>query len=226
MIVRHWTQPEPRVVASDTMVVRRPADPEPRHAAGAAGGRRGRLRGLAGRAPTYCGWTIRHQHAERRRMAFFSTRVRVRDGWCATRPRCRPTTRLVSDCLEKGARSAWRSSGARRRARRRRDLGQRDLRAGCIAWAPGSGATAGTPCFVLGPGVLGRIADVAEGSGAVASVHPIGPHPIEIDAAAHAERKVVRVSRAQRRRGCRRARKPRASGCSRRATRRRIRRWR
>ena len=82
-------------------------------------------------------------------------------------------------CCEGQAAGRGAVSGARRRARGGRDLGQRDLRSSpphCLgAWERRSGVTLAP--VELGPGVLGRIADVAEAAGAVPqALYPIGPH--------------------------------------------------
>lgn len=199
MIVRHWMQPEPRVVASDTLVAEasRILSHDTLQALPVVDD--GRLRGLVTRANL-----LRLDHSvistqNVDEMAFFSTRVRVRDVMVRN-----PATVQADDtmqyCLEQGRALGVAQFPVLDGERVVGVISANEifaLAAHCLgAWERRNGLTLAP--LALGPGVLGRIADVAEGSGAVLhALYPIGPHPIEIDAAAHAERKVVLRFRAR-----------------------------
>lgn len=193
MIVRHWMQPDPAVVASDTLVseANRILSQNNLHALPVVD--EGRLRGLVTRANLLRmdHFVLSTQSADE--LAFFSTRLKVRDVMVRN-----PATVQVGDtmqhCLEQGRALGVAQFPVLDGDRVVGVISANEifqLAAHCLgAWERRSGLTLAP--LVLGPGVLGRIADVAEGAGAVLqALYPIGPHPVELEGGAVPERKVV-----------------------------------
>ena len=193
MMVRHWMQPDPVVVASDTLVseANRILSGGNLHALPVVDD--GRLRGLVTRANLLRmdHFVLSTQNPDE--FAFFSSRLRVRDVMVRN-----PATVQVGDsmqhCLEKGQALGVAQFPVLDGERVVGVISANEifqLAAHCLgAWERRSGLTLAP--LVLGPGILGRIADVAEAAGAVLqALYPIGPHPVEPDGAAAHERKVV-----------------------------------
>ena len=192
MRVRNWMQANPMTIPSDTLVseAKRLLSENKLHALPVVDG--GRLRGLVTRANLLRTghFVLRTQSAAE--LDYFATRLKVKDIMVRN-----PATVQASDtmehCLLKG-----------------QDLGVAQfpvldgeqvvgvisaneifqLAAHCLgAWERRSGVTLAP--LKLGPGVLGRIADVAEGAGAVLqALYPIGRHEGHADAG-YAEKKVI-----------------------------------
>jgi acetoin utilization protein AcuB len=193
MIVRHWMQADPVVVASDTLVsqANRILGEGNLHALPVVDD--GCLRGLVTRANL-----LRQDHfvlstQDPDELAFFSSRLKVRDVMVRN-----PATVQVGDsmqhCLEKGQALGVAQFPVLDGERVVGVISANEifqLAAHCLgAWERRSGLTLAP--LVLGPGVLGRIVDVAEAAGAVLqALYPIGPHPVEPDGGAAQERKVV-----------------------------------
>jgi acetoin utilization protein AcuB len=193
MIVRHWMQPDPAVVASDTLLseANRILSESNLHALPVVDD--GRLRGLLTRANLLRmdHFVLSTQNPDE--LAYFSTRLKVRDVMVRN-----PATVQASDtmqrCLEKGQALGVAQFPVLDGERVVGVISANEifqLAAHCLgAWERRSGLTLAP--LVLGPGILGRIADIAESAGAVLhALYPIGPHPAEADGGAAELRKVV-----------------------------------
>jgi acetoin utilization protein AcuB len=181
MTVRHWMQADPVVIASDTLAsdAKRILSENNLHALPVVDD--GRLRGLVTRANLLRmgHFVLRTQNADE--FNYFVTRLKVRD-IMVRNPATVQAGETMQQCLLKG-----------------RELGVAQfpvldgehvvgiisaneifqLAAHCLgAWERRSGLTLAP--LELGPGVLGRIADVAESAGAVLqALYPIGRAPAE-----------------------------------------------
>ena len=181
MIVRNWMQTNPMTIPSDTLVseAKRLLSEHNLHALAVVDN--GRLRGLATRANMLrLGHFVLHtQNPDE--FAFFVNRLRVRDVMVRN-PATLQCDDSVEYCLQKG-----------------RELGvgqfpvmEGEKVVGIIsateifrlaahllgAWERRSGVT--LAAVKLGPGVLGRIADVVEGTGAVLqAIYPLRRHEKE-----------------------------------------------
>ena len=178
MIVRNWMQANPLVITSDTLVseAKRILSENNLHALPVVDD--GRLRGLVTRANLLRmgHFVLRTQNSGRVRLLRHPAQGAA-TSWCATRPRCRPTTRWSTACAkgrELGVAQFPVLDGERVvGVISANEIFQ--LAAHCLgAWERRSGLTLAP--LMLGPGVLGRIADVAEAAGAVLqALYPIGP---------------------------------------------------
>ena len=179
MIVRHWMQADPVVIPGDTLVseAKRILSENNLHALPVVDD--GRLRGLVTRANLL-------------RMGAFVLRLKVRDIMVRN-----PATVLADDtmqqCLLKGQQLGVAQFPVLDGERVVGIISANEifhLAAHCLgAWERRSGLTLAP--VRLGPGVLGRIADVAEAAGAVLqALYPIGHHDGNA-AAGPAECKVV-----------------------------------
>jgi acetoin utilization protein AcuB len=193
MIVRHWMQTHPLTIASQALVseAKRMLSENNLHALPVVDD--GRLRGLATRANLLRmgHFVLRMQDADE--YNYFVTRLRVRDVMVRN-----PATVQADDTMEHCL-------------RRGQELGVAQfpvldgdqvvgvisaneifqIAAHCLgAWEQRSGITIGP--LRLGPGVIGRIAEVAEGAGAVLqALYPVlGRHDAKADNG-FAERKVI-----------------------------------
>jgi acetoin utilization protein AcuB len=192
MIVRHWMHPNPVVIASDLLVseANRILSEGKVNALPVVDG--DRLRGLVTRANL-----LRMGHFVQRtqntdEFNYFVTRLRVRDVMVRN-PATVQADDTMQQCLLKGqalgvAQFPVLDGGRVIGVISANEIFQ--LAAHCLgAWEQRSGLTLAP--LVLGPGVLGRIADVAEAAGAVLqALYPIGPQE---DALTHSpvEKKVV-----------------------------------
>ena len=177
MIVRHWMHPNPVVIASDLLVseANRILSEGNVNALPVVDGER--LRGLVTRANL-----LRMGHFVQRtqntdEFNYFVTRLRVRDVMVRN-PATVQADDTMQQCLLKGralgvAQFPVLDGGRVIGVISANEIFQ--LAAHCLgAWEQRSGLTLAP--LVLGPGVLGRIADVAEAAGAVLqALYPIGP---------------------------------------------------
>ena len=178
MLVRNWMHPDPMTVPSDTLVseAKRLISDNNLHALPVVDG--GRLRGLVTRANLLRmgQFVLRTQDPDE--FAFFVTRLRVRDVMVRN-----PATVEVGDtmehCLRRGQELGVAQFPVMDGERVAGVISANEifqLAAHCLgAWERRSGVTLAPTR--LGPGVLGRISDVAEAAGAVLQgIYPIGPH--------------------------------------------------
>jgi acetoin utilization protein AcuB len=193
MIVRHWMQPDPMVVASDALLseANRILSENNLHALPVVDD--GRLRGLVTRANLLRmdHFVLSTQNPDE--LAYFSTRLKVRDVMVRN-----PATVQAGDtmqhCLEKGQALGVAQFPVLDGERVVGVISANEifqLAAHCLgAWEQRSGLTLAP--IVLGPGVLGRIAEVAEAAGSVLhALYPVGPHPSEREGSAAPARKIV-----------------------------------
>ena len=178
MLVRNWMHSDPMTVPSDTLVseAKRLISDNNLHALPVVDG--GRLRGLVTRANLLRmgQFVLRTQDPDE--FAFFVTRLRVRDVMVRN-----PATVEVGDtmehCLRRGQELGVAQFPVMDGERVAGVISANEifqLAAHCLgAWERRSGVTLAPTR--LGPGVLGRISDVAEAAGAVLQgIYPIGPH--------------------------------------------------
>jgi len=178
MIVRHWMQTNPITIPSDTLVseAKRLLSDNNLHALPVVD--QGRLRGLVTRANMLRmgHFVLRTQSADE--FNFFVNRLKVRDVMVRN-----PATVQIDDtmehCLLKGqergvAQFPVMDGDAVVGIISANEIFQ--LAAHCMgAWERRSGLTLAP--LKLGPGVLGRIADVAEAAGAeLQAIYPVGRH--------------------------------------------------
>jgi phenol phosphorylase subunit delta gamma len=192
MIVRNWMQADPVVVGSDALVseASRILSENKLHALPVVDG--GRLRGLVTRANLLrMGQFVqRTQNADE--FNYFATRLKVRDVMVRN-PATVQADDTMQECLLKGqalgvAQFPVLDDGRVVGVISANEIFQ--LAAHCLgAWEHRSGLTLAPQR--MGPGVLGRIADVAEAAGArLQALYPIGPRH-EDEAAAPIEKKLV-----------------------------------
>ena len=177
MIVRHWMHANPVIIASDVLVseANRILSESNLHALPVVDDNR--LRGLVTRANL-----LRMGHFVQRtqntdEFNYFVTRLRVRDVMVRN-PATVQADDTMQQCLLKGqalgvAQFPVLDDGRVVGVISANEIFQ--LAAHCLgAWEQRSGLTLGP--LLLGPGVLGRIADVVESAGAVLqALYPIGP---------------------------------------------------
>jgi len=178
MIVRHWMQANPMTIPSDTLVseAKRLLSDNNLHALPVVD--RGRLRGLVTRANMLRmgHFVLRTQSTDE--FNFFVNRLKVRDVMVRN-----PATVQIDDtmehCLLKGqergvAQFPVMDGDAVVGIISANEIFQ--LAAHCMgAWERRSGVTLAP--LKLGPGVLGRITDVAEAAGAeIQAIYPVGRH--------------------------------------------------
>ena len=181
MMVRHWMQADPVVIASDTLVseAKRILSENNLHALPVVDD--GRLRGLVTRANLLRmgHFVLRTQNADE--FNYFVTRLKVRD-IMVRNPATVQAGETMQQCLLKGRELGVAQFPVLDGERVVGIISANEifqLAAHCLgAWERRSGITLAP--LELGPGVLGRIADVAESAGAVLQalypiVHPRGP---------------------------------------------------
>ena len=178
MIVRNWMQANPMTIPSDTLVseAKRLLSDHNLHALPVVD--KGRLRGLVTRANMLRmgHFVLRTQSADE--FSFFVNRLKVRDVMVRN-----PATVQGDDtmeyCLLRGRELGVAQFPVMDGAEVVGIISANEifqLAAHCLgAWERRSGVT--LAALSLGPGVLGRIADVAEAAGAVLqAIYPIGRH--------------------------------------------------
>lgn len=199
MIVRNWMQADPVVVGSGTLVseANHMLSRSNLHALPVVDD--GRLRGLLTRANLLRmgHFVLSTQSADE--LAYFSTRLKVRDVMVRN-PATVQADDTMQHCLERGRALGVAQFPVLDGERVVGVISANEifqLAAHCLgAWERRAGLTLAP--LVLGPGVLGRMADVAEAAGAVLqALYPIGPHPAEPEGGAAVERKVVMRFRAR-----------------------------
>ena len=193
MIVRNWMQPDPMTIAGSVLVseAKRLLADHHLHALPVVDD--GRLRGLVTRANLLRMGQLVLATQNPDEFHFFVTRLRVRDVMVRNPATVQPGD-TIEHCLRKGQQLGVAQFPVLDGERVVGVISANEifqLAAHCLgAWERRSGLTLAP--LVLGPGILGRIADVAEGAGAVLqALYPIGPHPVEPDGSAAPERKVV-----------------------------------
>lgn len=178
MIVRHWMQTNPMTIPSDTLVseAKRLLSDNNLHALPVVD--HGRLRGLVTRANMLRmgHFVLRTQSTDE--FNFFANRLRVRDVMVRN-PATVQIDETMEHCLLKGqecgvAQFPVMDGDAVVGIISANEIFQ--LAAHCMgAWERRSGVTLAP--LKLGPGVLGRIADVAEAAGAeLQAIYPVGRH--------------------------------------------------
>ena len=176
MLVRNWMQAEPLTVPSDTLVseAKRLLAESNLHALPVVDG--GRLRGLVTRANLLrtAHFVLRTQNADE--LAFFATRLRVRDIMVRT-PATVQATDTIEHCLRKGRELGVAQFPVLDGERLVGIISANEifqLAAHCVGVRErSSGLT--LSAVSLGPGVMSRIAAVAEAAGAaLQAVYPIG----------------------------------------------------
>jgi acetoin utilization protein AcuB len=192
MMVRHWMQADPVVIASDTLVseAKRILSENKLHALPVVDD--GRLRGLVTRANLLRmgHFVLRTQDADE--FNYFVTRLKVRD-IMVRNPATVQAGETMQQCLLKGRELGVAQFPVLDGERVVGIISANEifqLAAHCLgAWERRSGITLAP--LELGPGVLGRIADVAEAAGAVLqALYPIGP-PRGAAEAGDARRRIV-----------------------------------
>lgn len=191
MIVRNWMQTSPMTIPSPTLVseAKRLLSENNLHALPVVDN--GRLRGLVTRANLLRmgAFVLRTQDADE--FNYFVTRLRVRDVMVRN-PGTVQATDTMEHCLRKGQELGVAQFPVLDGAQVVGVISANEIfqiAAHCLgAWEQRSGVTLGP--LRLGPGVLGRIADVAEAAGAV--LQAIYPVTGRGDAhGGHAETKVI-----------------------------------
>lgn len=182
MIVRNWMQANPMTIPSDTLVseAKRLLSDNNLHALPVIDN--GRLRGLVTRANMLRigQFVLRTQSADE--FSFFVNRLKVRDVMVRN-PATVSGDESMDACLLRGRQLGVAQFPVMQDEQVVGIISANEifqLAAHCLeAWEQRSGVTLAP--LRLGPGVLGRIADVAEGAGAVLqAIYPIGrhePHP-------------------------------------------------
>ncbi len=192
MIVRNWMQADPVVIPSDTLVseAKRILSENNLHALPVVDS--GRLRGLVTRANLLRmgHFVLRKQNPDE--YNYFVTRLKVRD-IMVRNPATVQVGETMQQCLLKGQQLGVAQFPVLDGERVVGVISANEifhLAAHCLgAWEWRSGLTLAP--VKLGPGVLGRIADVAEAAGAVLqALYPIGHQDGHADGG-YAEKKVV-----------------------------------
>ena len=178
MIVRNWMQANPMTIPSDTLVseAKRLLSDHNLHALPVVD--RGVLRGLVTRANMLRmgHFVLRTQSADE--FSFFVNRLKVRDVMVRN-PATVHSGDTMEHCLLKGRELGVAQFPVMEGAEVVGIISANEifqLAAHCLgAWERRSGVTLAP--LQLGPGVLGRIADVAEAAGAVLqAIYPVGRH--------------------------------------------------
>jgi acetoin utilization protein AcuB len=194
MIVRNWMQADPVVIASDTLVseAKRILSENNLHALPVVD--HGRLRGLVTRANLLRmgHFVLRTQNPDE--FNFFVTRLKVRD-IMVRNPATVQAGETMQQCLLKGQELGVAQFPVLEGERVVGVISANEifqLAAHCLgAWEQRSGVTLAP--IELGPGVLGRIADVAEAAGAVLqALYPIGHHGGHAEGSMAAKKVVMR----------------------------------
>jgi acetoin utilization protein AcuB len=194
MIVRNWMQADPVVIASDTLVseAKRILSENNLHALPVVD--HGRLRGLVTRANLLRmgHFVLRTQNPDE--FNYFVTRLKVRD-IMVRNPATVQAGETMQRCLLKGQELGVAQFPVLEGERVVGVISANEifqLAAHCLgAWEQRSGVTLAP--VELGPGVLGRIADVAEAAGAVLqALYPIGHHDGHAEGGMAAKKVVVR----------------------------------
>jgi len=176
MMVRNWMQANPTIIPSDTLVseAKRIISENNLHALPVVDA--GKLRGLVTRANLLRmgHFVLRTQSTDE--FNFFVTRLKVRD-IMVRNPATVHADDTMEQCLQKGQELGVAQLPVMERDQVVGVISANEifqLAAHCLgAWERRSGVTLGP--LRLGPGVLGRIVDVVEASGAVLqAVYPIG----------------------------------------------------
>jgi acetoin utilization protein AcuB len=192
MMVRNWMQANPTIIPSDTLVseAKRIISENNLHALPVVDG--GKLRGLVTRANLLRmgHFVLRTQSTDE--FNFFVTRLRVRD-IMVRNPATVHADDSMEHCLRKGQELGVAQLPVIERDQVVGVISANEifhLAAHCLgAWEKRSGVTLAP--VQLGPGVLGRIVDVVEATGAVLqAVYPIG-HPDERTEWGYPEKKVI-----------------------------------
>ena len=176
MMVRNWMQANPTVIPSDTLVseAKRIISENNLHALPVVDN--GKLRGLVTRANLLRmgSFVLRTQNTDE--FSFFVTRLKVRD-IMVRNPATIQANDSMEHCLLKGQELGVAQLPVMEKEQVVGVISANEifqLAAHCLgAWEHRSGVTLAP--IKLGPGVLGRIVDVVEGTGAVLqAVYPIG----------------------------------------------------
>ena len=192
MMVRNWMQANPTVIPSDTLVsdAKRIISENNLHALPVVDN--GKLRGLVTRANLLRmgSFVLRTQNADE--FNFFVTRLKVRD-IMVRNPATIQADETMEQCLLKGQQLGVAQLPVMDKNEVVGVISANEifqLAAHCLgAWERRSGVTLAP--VRLGPGVLGRIVDVVEASGAVLqAVYPIG-HPESHTEWGYPEKKVI-----------------------------------
>ena len=192
MMVRNWMQANPTVIASDTLVseAKRIISENNLHALPVVDN--GRLRGLVTRANLLRmgSFVLRTQNTDE--FNFFVTRLKVRD-IMVRNPATIDASETMEHCLLKGQELGVAQLPVIDKDQVVGVISANEifqLAAHCLgAWERRSGVTLAP--VRLGPGVLGRIVDVVEASGAVLqAVYPIG-RPDDQTEWGYPEKKVI-----------------------------------
>ena len=177
MMVGNWMQKQPMTIAGDMLVseAKRLVSENKLHALPVVDGN-GRLRGLVTRANLLRTghFVLRTQSPEE--FSFFVNRLRVRDIMLRN-PATVQITDTMEHCLRRGAELGVAQFPVMENDRVVGIISANEifqLAAHCVgAWERRNGLTLAP--LKLGPGVLGRIADVAEAAGAVLqAIYPLG----------------------------------------------------
>jgi acetoin utilization protein AcuB len=178
MIVRNWMQPNPMLVGSDMLVAEAKDIIMERKQPGLAVVDGGRLRGLLTQA--HClragHFVTRTQNPDE--LNYFVTRVKVKD-IMVRNPATIQACDTMEDCLAKGRALGVSQFPVLEDGRVVGMISANEIFSLAIhllgAWEKRSGLTVAP--LTLGPGVLGRIVDVAEGAGAeLQAVYPMTRH--------------------------------------------------
>ena len=192
MIVRNWMQANPKTISSDTLVseAKRLLSENNLHALPVVD--EGKLRGLVTRANLLRmgHFVLRTQNPDE--FNFFVTRLKVKD-IMVRNPATVEAGETMEQCLLRGQELGVAQFPVVDGERVVGVISANEifqLAAHCLgAWERRSGVTLAP--LQLGPGVLGRIADVVEGAGAVLqALYPIGRHDDHADSG-YLEKKVI-----------------------------------
>ena len=192
MLVRNWMQPEPMTISSDMLVseAKRLLSENALHALPVVDG--GRLRGLVTRANLLRTghFVLRTQNPAE--LDYFATRLKVRD-IMVRNPATVRADDTMEHCLLKGQELGVAQFPVMDGERVAGIISANEifqLAAHCLgAWERRSGVTLAP--LSLGPGALGRIADVAEAAGAVLqALYTVGRYDGEPDDA-YPEKKII-----------------------------------
>jgi acetoin utilization protein AcuB len=199
MIVRNWMQANPKTIPSDTLVseAKRLLSENNLHALPVVDD--GKLRGLVTRANLLRmgHFVLRTQNADE--FNFFVTRLKVKD-IMVRNPATVEAGDTMEHCLQKGRELGVAQFPVVDGERVVGVISANEifqLAAHCLgAWERRSGLTLAP--LEVGPGVLGRIADVVDGAGAVLqALYPIGRHDANADARYEKKKVIIRFHAAE-----------------------------
>lgn len=194
MLVRNWMQADPITITSDTLVseAKRLLSDHRLHAIPVV--EEGRLRGLVTRANLLRmgQFVLRTQNADE--FDFFVKRLRVRDIMLRS-PACMQAGDTMEYCLRKGQELGVAQFPVLDGERLVGVISANEifqLAAHCVGAADGGSGVTLAP-MKLGPGVLARVAEVAERAGGVLEgLYPAGREPRASEGEGHARRVIVR----------------------------------